>query len=101
MKESTKAKIDAMTFDELSYQIELGNASPYQGEKMAYIKSRHIKLKEQESLQRHHEKITAQKASTESNKPVSPIINTWWFIVGSFALAALIYIFRVHFGIQL
>jgi hypothetical protein len=86
MKDSTKTKIDAMTIDELSYQIELGHASPYQREKMAYIKSRHTSLKEQESSQRHHENITTQKASAEANKPVSPIINTWWSYARCFDL---------------
>ena len=101
MKDSTKTKIDAMTIEELSYQIELGRASPYQREKMAYIKSRSASLKEQESSQRHHENITTQRARAEANKPISPIISTWWLVVGGLTLAALVYIFRTHLGIPL
>ena len=101
MKDSTKAKIDAMTIDELEHQIQLGRRSPYQREKMAYIKSRHAGLKEKESSLRHRENIEAAKASAYANKPYSPILNTGWTILGGLALACIIYLFRDQLVIPL
>lgn len=101
LKGTVKTTIDAMSLEELLYQIELGRKSPYQREKMAYIKSRYSSLKEQESSQRHRENIEVQKTIADANKPNSPLINTWWTVFGGFILACLLYIFRAHLGIPL
>ena len=101
MKETTKAKIDAMTIDELQHQIDLGRASPYQRHKMAYIKSRYAQLIREEESQRHRENVAATKAAAESNKPVSPTIQIAITIIASITVIALVYIFRRHLGIPL
>ena len=102
VKELTKAKIDAMSVHELKSDIDNEKNSIFKGkEKRDYISLRYSELKEVGALKKHDEKLAAAESIAEASKQLSPIIHTWWFLVGGVCLASLLYIFRNHLGISL
>ncbi len=110
MKDSTKDKIDSMTLGELSYQIELGRSSPYQREKMGYIKSRYSMLNDsgkkyqvvmlEESIPMNDSPSTEDSTSDEKwhNKAVGKI----FISVASIVIATmLVWALAYYLGIEL
>jgi hypothetical protein len=53
LSEDAKARIDALSREELTHEINLGPASHYQREKFAYLKTRLAELDSQETAARH------------------------------------------------
>jgi len=53
LSDDAKTRIDALSHKELTHAINLGPASPYQGEKFAYLKTRLAELDSQEAAARH------------------------------------------------
>ncbi len=102
MKDSTKAKIDAMTTAELEWEVENESKSIFRtNEKRKYLAERLSELKAEESLQRHRENIEVQKSAAISNKKHNPVIQIAIGVTILFIAACLIFIFRTHLGIPL
>jgi hypothetical protein len=101
VKGTTIAKIDAMPIDDLAYQINLGRKSPYQREKMAYIKSRYQLLisekKKQESTELVAE-ITPGEPVSWDNKPIGKVGLS---VSGIFIAGCLAFLVSKYLGIEL
>jgi hypothetical protein len=103
--EDTKQRIEAMTIDEMAYEINRGRRSIYQNDNFAHLKTRYeARLREINTVQNSttkpsdHEPPNTHHTNHIWQRPIGAI---WIIVIGGLILASAIFLIRHYVGIPL
>lgn len=106
--DDTKQRIEAMTIDEMAYEINRGHRSRFQRDNFAHLKTRYeARLREINTVQNsttkppNNEPPNTHHANHTNHIWQRPIGAIWIIVIGGLILASAIFLIRHYVGIPL
>ncbi len=108
ISEEKKKRIENLPFDEMAYEVNLGNCSRFQRESFAYLKTCYeSRLREINSVPNSAANPSDQapvkggEQINKSNLLMSPIGYVWLTAIGGVLTGIIIFIINKHLGVPL